>query len=70
MENGTVLHIDRKLPPLLDDAAMRNIAAGCEIPGEVDHITNVDVREIFGLNRGRQNFLLHQKSTSACERIL
>ena len=56
VENGPTFEVDREFPALLDQAAMRHVAAGHQATGEIHHVADIQIGKVFVLDRRCQNF--------------
>ncbi|MCY1439461.1 hypothetical protein D9M71_556970 [compost metagenome] len=67
MEDRPTTQIYRQLALELDQAAVRDVTAGHQLAGQVNHVTNVQVSQILVLD-WRIQYLLH-RTTPSWERM-
>ena len=71
MEDCCIAYIHRKRTSLFDQTTMRHIAAGSDVSGQIDDITNMNIFQIRVTNGCFQNLfpvfhLYHYKVTPEC----
>jgi hypothetical protein len=68
VKDGAAPDVHRQFPLQFDQAPMGNVAAGHDVTGQVDHIADIQVREVFILDGGGEDSLVHS-TTPWCETI-